>query len=203
MPAGWAAMPLEMLTIRPHPFAIIAGSSRKLRFATATTLTPIAAAHCARSMPGLAPRGATTAALLISTSTSPSWAPPPGGGGEPPRVADVGRDAPRLPAKLLRLARGLVQFVARAGHQCQLSTGPGQPQGDSAADATTGSRHQGGLTVHVVRGNRHNLLAPDRRQVLPASRGEHSAHPARAWRTEAASTASRHRTLSKVNCPGL
>jgi hypothetical protein len=67
-------MPLEMLTIRPHPFAIIAGSSRKLRFATATTLTPIAAAHCARSMPGLAPRGATTAALLISTSTSPSSA---------------------------------------------------------------------------------------------------------------------------------
>ncbi len=32
-----------------------AGSSRKLRLAIATTLTPIAPTHCAGSMPALAP----------------------------------------------------------------------------------------------------------------------------------------------------
>jgi hypothetical protein len=49
-----------------------AGSSRKLGLAIATTLTPIAPGHCAGSMPILAPRGVTTAALLMSTCASPS-----------------------------------------------------------------------------------------------------------------------------------
>ena len=65
-------MPLLTLTTRPQRRSSIPGSSAKVSSARLVTLTVNARAKASRSMPVLAPRGATTPALLMRMSTRPS-----------------------------------------------------------------------------------------------------------------------------------
>ena len=70
-----AAIPLEMLTILPHPAAVMPGISIELRVIGATTLTITAVATAAGSRDAVGPSGATTAALLTNTTGGPSSSP--------------------------------------------------------------------------------------------------------------------------------
>src|SRR5918996_199126 len=73
MAARVATMPLLTLTTRPQRRSSIPGSSAKVSPATFVTLRVKARANCSTSTSVLAPRGATTAALLMRMSTRPSW----------------------------------------------------------------------------------------------------------------------------------